>query len=176
MRRARRRTLLALALLPVASPALAEPASLYELPLRFVDDGNRLRELSEWRGRAVVVTMAYGACRSVCSTTLRTLEALQVEADRHGIALDFIVASVDPAEDTPQDWAAWRHARRLERSNWTFLSGTPEATRSLAQWLGIRLWRYDEHVMHDFRIVRLDAEGAARAALDWHRRDLERML
>ena len=67
MRRARRRTLLALALLPVASPALAEPASLYELPLRFVDDGNRLRELSEWRGRAVVVTMAYGACRSVCS-------------------------------------------------------------------------------------------------------------
>ncbi|HEX6706571.1 MAG TPA: SCO family protein [Albitalea sp.] len=171
-----RRALLALGLLAPALRATAAGASLYGLGLRFVDDRGALRELAEWRGRPVVITMAYGACRSLCSTTLRTLEELQVLADRRAASLDIVVASLDPAEDTPADWAAFRRARHLDRANWTFLSGTPDATRALGRFLGIRSWNYDEHVMHDFKLLRLDPAGAIAASLDWHQSELERLL
>jgi cytochrome oxidase Cu insertion factor (SCO1/SenC/PrrC family) len=132
--------------------------------------------LAEWRGRMVVMTMAYGACRSICSSTLRTLEELQAEADRRGIALEVLVASIDPAEDTPQAWADYRKARRLAHARWTFLCGSSQATRALARFLGVRFWAYDEHLMHDFKIVRLDANGAIAAALDWQHREVDRLL
>jgi len=171
-----RRACLVAALAAWRAPALAGVASAYGLGLHFVDDRGRARELAEWRGRAVVLTMAYGACRSVCSTTLRVLDELQALADRRGVRLDFVIASVDPAEDTPAVWADWRRARRLERDNWTFLCGSESATRLLAGFLGIRRWRYDDHMLHDFRIVRLDADGHAGAAVEWNRRELNALL
>jgi protein SCO1/2 len=168
-------TALALAL-ALSGGAAAAPASAYPLGLEFVDDHGSTRALAEWRGRPVVVAMAYGACRSICSTTLRTLETLQAQADRKGIALEFVVVSIDPVEDTPQAWSDYRKARHLERANWTFLSGSKTATRTLARFLGVRFWSYDEHVMHDFKILRLDAQGAIEATLDWDHRQPEPLL
>ncbi|HEV7913538.1 MAG TPA: SCO family protein [Albitalea sp.] len=172
----RRRACLALALLPLAGAAQAEPPSVYRLGLRFADDSGHSRELAEWRGRAVILAMAYGACRSLCTTTLRTLEALQAAADAKGVALDFVVVSIDPAEDTPQAWADFRRARRLTRANWTFLCGGADATRLLARFIGVRIWRYDEHLMHDVKVLRLSADGAIAASLDWHSSEIERLL
>ncbi|MDP9044171.1 MAG: SCO family protein [Pseudomonadota bacterium] len=169
---------LALALAPPLSlrPAQAAPASAYRMDLSFVDDHGSRRALSEWRGRPVVIAMAYGACRSVCSTTLRTLEELQALADREGASLDVVVVSIDPAEDTPQAWSDYRAARRLQRTNWTFLSGDKDATRTLARFLGVTFWSYDEHVLHNLRIVRLGPDGEPGAALDWNHRKVESLL
>jgi protein SCO1/2 len=85
--------------------------------LEFVDDHGAARALSEWQGQPVIIAMAYGACRSICSTTLRTLEELQARADHDGVRVVFLVVSIDPAEDTPQAWADYRKARRLDRPN-----------------------------------------------------------
>jgi protein SCO1/2 len=166
----------ALVLALALASATAAPATAYQLNLEFVDDHGAVRALSGWRGRPVVIAMAYGACRSICSTTLRTLEELQARADHDGVRLEFVVVSIDPAEDTPQAWADYRKARRLDRANWTFLSGAPVATRTLARFLGVKFWRYDEHVMHDFKILRLDADGSIGAAIDWNHRQLDSLL
>jgi cytochrome oxidase Cu insertion factor (SCO1/SenC/PrrC family) len=172
----RRRLLVATALAALGAGVHAAPPSVYALNLHFTDDRSAARELAEWQGRAVIITMGYGACRSVCSSTLRTLEELQADADRRGVAVDVIVASVDPAEDTPQAWAQYRRSRKLTRANWSFLSGSPGDTRRLARFLGLRFWRYDEHVMHDFRIVRVAPDGSIAATLDWDQRDATRLL
>ena len=150
--------------------------SVYALNLHFTDDHGTPRELAEWQGRAVILTMGYGACRSVCSSTLRTLEELQADADRRGVEIDVLVASIDPEEDTPQAWSQYRKARKLLRANWSFLSGSPGDTRRLARFLGLRYWRYDEHLMHDFKIVRLAADGSIAATLDWDQRDSNRLF
>jgi len=171
----RRRVLIASALAGLGSGARAA-TSAYALNLHFTDDHGMPRELAEWQGRAVILTMGYGACRSVCSSTLRTLEELQADADRRGVVIDVIVASIDPDEDTPQAWAQYRKARKLLRANWCFLTGSPGDTRRLARFLGLRYWRYDEHLMHDFRIVRLAADGSITATLDWDQRDSSRLF
>lgn len=173
---ARRRLLLSAALAALGSRVDAAAPSVYGLNLKFVDDRGVARALAEWQGRAVVMTMAYGACRNVCSSTLRTLEELQAEADRKGVAIEIVVASLDPGEDTPQAWAQYRKSRKLARANWSFLSGNPGDTRRLARFLGLRFWSYDEHLMHDFRIVRLGPDGSIAASLDWDHRDPSSLL
>lgn len=161
----------AVATMAMAQLCSAASPSAYRLELEFVDDHLSKRALAEWQGRPVVIAMAYGACRSICSTTLRTLEAIQARADRINQPIEILVVSIDPHDDTPQAWADYRKAHRLTRSNWTFLSGSVPATRKLGQFLGIRFWSYDEHVMHDFKIVRLGADGGVQAVLDWDHRE-----
>jgi len=46
------------------------------------------------------------------------------------------------------------------------LTGTPADTERLARLLGFEFWHYDEHVMHDYRIVALGDDGALRGAID----------
>ena len=123
------------------------------------DEQSHAFRLDALRGRATVLTMAYGACRRICSTSLRLMENIQTLADARGEALNFVVVGLDPAHDTPADWAAFRDERKLGRATWHFLSGDDAATRALAEQLRIHYWRYDDHVMHDFRIVLLSPEG-----------------
>jgi protein SCO1 len=151
-------TLIAL-LLAAAGVRAQGGDGVYAAPARWLDDRGHTFELKSLQGRWTVVTMAYGACRRICSTSLRTLETVQALADARQQALSFVVVGLDPTQDKPADWAQLRQERRMTRANWHFLSGDTEGTRALAQQLGVRYWRYGEHTMHDFRIVLLNPQG-----------------
>ncbi|MEQ1807289.1 MAG: SCO family protein [Burkholderiaceae bacterium] len=131
----------------------------------WLDDTNRPFRLESLRGSANIVSMAYGACRRVCSSSLRVLEQLQALADARGEALNFVVIGLDPQQDRPADWAAYRTEHKLRRANWQFLSGDAKSTAQIAARLGVRYWSYGDHVMHDFRIVRVSADGRIVGAL-----------
>jgi len=171
-----RRQALFLGLCLAARPVFAAPPSVYALGLDFIDDRGRPRRLAEWQGRAVIIALAYGACRRVCSTTLRTLEVLHDAARRKGLAIDFVVVGIDPAQDTPHDWAEYRKQRGLVDANWTFLCGSASATRTLANALGVRYWSYDDHIVHDYKVVRLARDGSVVASLKWSDEQVERLL
>jgi protein SCO1 len=140
------------------------------------DDTNREFRAESLRGTPTVVGMAYGACRRVCSASLRTLEQLQARADARGVALNFVVIGLDPSQDRPADWAALRAEHKLQRGNWQFLSGNAAAVARIAQRLGVRYWRYGEHTMHDFRLVLVSGEGRIQASLSAPDQDLAALL
>src|SRR5260221_7490247 len=95
---------------------------------------------------------------------------------RQGRDVAFVVVSYDPARDSPAEWRRYREARRLPAS-WHFLSGAEADTRRLADFLEMKYWIYDEHVMHDFRIVVFDADGNRKRDILWEQfPDLEREL
>jgi len=133
----------------------------------WLDDGGRAVSLSDWQGRYTVLTMSTGACRKICSTTLRRMEELQAIADRRGLGVDFLVIGLDPRSDTPKAWREYRAQRKLGRENWHFVSGGEERTRRVAGMLGISYWFYDEHLLHDFRIVLIAPDGTIRRTLAW---------
>jgi protein SCO1 len=143
---------------------------------RWLDDRSRSYQLDQLHGTATVLTMAYGACRRVCSTSLRVLEKLQALADERRTKVNFVVVGLDPAQDRPADWAAYRAEKKLNRPNWHFLSGDEASTRKLANRLGVRYWRYGEHTMHDFRIVLLSAEGLPVRTMDKFDQELALLL
>jgi len=102
----RRRLLIASALAGLGASVQAA-TSVYALNLHFTDDHGTPRELAEWQGRAVILTMGYGACRSICSSTLRTLEELMHRPGRrHAAGLGAV----------PQGAQAGAH--ELELSHW----------------------------------------------------------
>ena len=120
--------------------------------------------------------MAYGACRRICSTSLRLLEQLQALADERHAKLNIVVVGLDPSQDRPADWAEYRAERKLSRANWQFLSGDEASTRRLANRLGVHYWRYGEHTMHDFRIVLLSAQDLPVRYMDKFDQDLALLL
>jgi len=133
--------------------------SLYGLDIPFVDDHGRQVRLSDWRGREAIVTMEYSSCRFMCSATLYELKLAQASADRRHKTVDFIVISLDPHNDTPAAWTAYRRERGLSRDNWHFLTGPEGSAAGLARLLGINYWYEGEHLLHDFRLLRTRADG-----------------
>ncbi len=168
------RLALAAGLLLLSVPG--QGANLYQLSSHWVDDTSHALQLSRFRGSVSVVSMAYGACTRICSTTLRRLEQLQQLADARGLDLQFVLVGLDPRTDTPEAWRSYRRSHHLERSNWTFLSGDPGATRLVASLLGIDYWLYDDHVLHDFGIALVGPDGEIRRRMHWQDERLEGFL
>jgi cytochrome oxidase Cu insertion factor (SCO1/SenC/PrrC family) len=142
----------------------------------WVDADGATRTLDDYKGQPVVMTMAYTSCRKTCSSSMLVLRRMQEILSRRGRDVSFVVVSYDPSHDSPAEWHRYREARRLPAS-WHFLSGAEADTRQLAEFLELKYWVYDEHVMHDFRIVLFDADGNRKRDILWEQfPDLEREL
>jgi cytochrome oxidase Cu insertion factor (SCO1/SenC/PrrC family) len=149
---------------------------LYHSDGRWLDDRAQGYKLDALHGTPTVLTLAYGACRRVCSTSLRMLEMLQSVADQRHVALNFVVVGIDPGQDRPADWADYRAARKLTRTNWQFLTGDEQSVRQLANGLGVHYWRYGEHTLHDFKIVLLSPDGKLVRSIDRFDQDVAVLL
>lgn len=143
-----------------SSPATRAAASLLEqLPQRWSDDQGRDISLGDLHGRRVYFTMAFTSCRRICPMTMARLQELQRELDATGQSAEFVVVGYDPSVDDPRAWRQYRRSRNLLRDNWHFLTGTVTSTEQLAHRLGFPFWKYDVHVMHEYRIVVVDERG-----------------
>jgi len=164
-------------------PAAAAPqvptaggARLDQLPQQWRDDrGDRL-PLASLVGHRVILTMAYATCHKFCPATISNLGRLQQALDARGEQVDFVIVGYDPDSDGPATWHRYRAHRHLNRSNWHFLTGTPDATAQLARQLGFEFWKYDDHVMHDVRVVVFDAHGVLANAIGSGTRDWSAVL
>jgi cytochrome oxidase Cu insertion factor (SCO1/SenC/PrrC family) len=163
--RSARRVLIALLLGVVAlpgvriTPACASATGLAELPPAWLDDRGQPFDLRTLQGHAVVLTMAYATCHRVCPMTMRRLQQMQRDFDRRGITAEFLVIGYDPERDDAAAWHQYRETRHLTRSNWHFLIGPRAAVEQTARQLGFEFWKYDEHVMHDTRVLYFDEHG-----------------
>jgi cytochrome oxidase Cu insertion factor (SCO1/SenC/PrrC family) len=154
---------LSLSVVPVPAPAAQ---GLYQMPSRWLDDRNQPVQLQALGGSWTVLAMAYGACRRICSTSLRVMESVQALADREHVTLNFVILGLDPTQDKPADWAAFRAEHKLARNNWYFLTGDAPAVQQAAQRLGVGYWRYGDHIVHDFKIVLVSPEGQVVRAME----------
>ncbi|MCX7173691.1 MAG: SCO family protein [Proteobacteria bacterium] len=136
-----------------------DAANVYEIGFSLTDDAGQRVRLSDWKGRPSIVTMEYANCRFICSITLQRLLDVQNAADRQKKSFQFLIFSIDPKNDTPAEWTLYRKMRGLDRGNWHFMTASVAETPGLARTLGVHYWLYDEHIMHDFRLLRVDSNG-----------------
>ena len=85
--------------------------------------------------------------------------------------MQIVVVSYDPANDNPRTWSSFREHHHYVHPNWHFLTGTDASTRALAGALDFKYWAYDEHVVHDFKILLLGADGRLERELTWPNRN-----
>lgn len=163
MRNLLRQALLVLAF--IASGTVSAGQSLWALSDEFVDEFGVKAHLSHWAGPTTVVSMEYTACKFVCSTNWRRLVDIQAEADKRKMDVKFLIISLDPKNDNPAEWRDYRKVRDLKRDNWTFVTGSRAATDKVVANLGIKWWIFNDSIMHDFKLIRLDKDGRTAATM-----------
>ena len=138
---------------------LAGGVRLAVLPQSWRDDTGRSISLTGLSGQRVVLTMAYANCHRICPMTIEGLRRLQAALDAKGEHAEFVIVGYDPENEDPATWRHYRSSHHLERSNWHFVTGSVTDTARLARQLHFELWKYDEHVMHDSRVLLFDSQG-----------------
>lgn len=147
------------AVLLCAGAAFAEEARVDQLPQVWRDDSGQRLVLADLLGQRIILSMAYTQCHRTCPATINELQRMQQTLDKRGEQASFVIVGYDTDNDDPRSWHQYRLNHRLDRANWHFLTGTPQAVRRLAQQLGFEFWNYDTHVMHGSRVVFFDSKG-----------------
>jgi protein SCO1/2 len=105
---------------------------------RLVDAKGIRIDLSELRGKPLVVSLIYTGCTHVCPMITQRLRQAVEEAQRVIGPDRFNVVTVgfDVRNDTPMRMAAFARAQRVDLPSWRFLSGDEASVAALAKDLG----------------------------------------
>jgi protein SCO1/2 len=96
----------------LASPAeLQPPAASPDFALR--DSTGRLVRLSQFRGRAVLLTFIYDHCPDVCPLIVANLHNALLKLGPQAAKVQIIAVSVDPKGDTPKTVKAFLAAHEM---------------------------------------------------------------
>jgi protein SCO1 len=118
------------------------------------------RALGLLAGRVQVVAMVYTHCHHTCPQIVADMKLLETELAATGTDAGFVLVSLDPERDTPEQLHRFAEALRLDPERWTLLTGTDGGTRALAALLNVRYRAEAEReIAHTNQLTVLDAEG-----------------
>jgi protein SCO1/2 len=114
------------------------------VPLR--DSTGRVRHLSDFAGKVLVVSDSMTLCQESCPLDTASVVQAARRTDRGGAGKDveFLTVTVDPGRDTPHRLAAYRRLFRPSPPNWLTLTGTPAHVRALWKAFGVYIKRVPE--------------------------------
>lgn len=97
------------------------------------------------KGKIVVISFIYTSCLDICPLiTARLAQVYDALGEAAGRDFHFVSISIDPARDTPERLK--RHAEAFRSDpRWLFLTGAPDAVRSVRHKLGERSRKLTEH-------------------------------
>ncbi len=128
-----------LAIVAAVPAARAEAASLYDLKLELIDQHGNAVPFDLYRGHPVLVAMFYATCPATCPLLVSALHG--VEGKLQGDAKEqvrFLLISLDPKRDTPQELTRVLERHRIADTHWTLASPAADRVRDLAAVLGVK--------------------------------------
>jgi len=142
----------------VSQAAIGRPLGDYLL----YDRQGRPVNLSDYRGRPLLISMIFTSCHHVCPAITRHL-ATAVDAAREALGEDsFQVLTVgfDTAVDTPDAMRVFARKQSIDDPNWAFLSGSAEVMASLVENVGFVHYPSPRGFDHINQVTVIDGEGA----------------
>lgn len=143
------------------APPAAADFSVYDLEARWKDQDGRERALTSLGGRVQVVAMVYTHCTHTCPAIVAEMKRLEaaLPAEERG-RVGFVLVSLDPERDTPEQLKRFATSMRLDPAAWTLLTGGADEVREMAALLGIRYRpEADAQISHSNTYVVLDVDG-----------------
>jgi protein SCO1/2 len=144
----------------------------------FIDQSDRRRAFSEWRGAPVVLTFTYTRCPlpNFCPLMDQNFATLQRrladETALHG-RVRLVTVSFDPEHDTPAVLAERARKLKADPAVWTMLTGDPVAVGRFVSRFGVSVIREspdEPGLTHNLRTVLIAADGriaTVYAGNDW---------
>jgi protein SCO1/2 len=90
--------------------------------------------LSQYRGRAVLVTFLYTNCPDICPLITSNLRVVQNELGAEAGRAQIIAVSVDPRGDTPEAVARFLHVHGMTGRMQYLIGSAPELERTWTAW------------------------------------------
>jgi protein SCO1/2 len=135
-------------------------------------DGNRIR-LSQYRGKALLVTFIYTRCPlpeycTLMSNNFHNIDQeLQKQPSLYG-KTHLVSISFDPEHDTPKVLRSYgaAHTERFtdeKFEHWEFATGSPDEVKGIAQFFGMRYFHDTEsgqdQIIHSLRTALVGPDG-----------------
>ncbi len=112
--------------------------SVFNLPSTWTTQDNLNIELKDLRGKVLVMVMIYTSCKAACPRLVADMRNIEKQVPVKNLdKVQFIMISIDPKTDTPQNLKKFSQENLMEEPHWMFLRGTPEDTREFAAVLAV---------------------------------------
>lgn len=143
--------------------AAMEPSdfSVYHAEADWTDQHGVERQLTSLAGRVQVVAMLYTNCAFACPRIMLDMKRIEGELGP-GLRdeVGFVVVSIDPERDTPEQLAQFARGSKLDPERWTLLHGDEGDILELAALLGVQYRETSPgEWVHSNLITVLDPEG-----------------
>jgi protein SCO1 len=121
-----------------ATPEEVPEMSVFNLPATWTTQDNEQIELKDLRGKVLVMVMIYTSCKAACPRLVADMRNIEKQVPKKDLdKVQFIMVSIDPETDTPQNLKKFSRENLMEDGHWMFLRGTPEDTREFAAVLAV---------------------------------------
>jgi protein SCO1 len=103
-------------------------------PLKLTDSLGKPVDLSEYRGKAVLVTFIYTHCPDVCPLIVSHLKTAQAELGAKAKDMQIVAVSTDPRGDTPKTVAAFLAEHGMTGKMQYLIGSRPELGQVWKSW------------------------------------------
>jgi protein SCO1/2 len=134
-----------------------ETRSLFGADWIWRDERGEAVRFDRWRGAPIFLSLIFTNCTSACPLTIERLRRVSDTFKAEGRAATFVLVTLDPANDTPEQLGRFKLSRGLP-AEWHLLRGGDAQTRALADLLQVKVVE-NAHIFHDSRIVIFDRDG-----------------
>ena len=145
-----------------AKEAQLKSDSIYNASGSWRNTAGAEMKLSSFRGKNVIVTMAFTHCTFTCPLVVAKLKEIEKQLKANEVTdYRIVIASFDPTRDTPERLAAYMKEKNIPASHWTLLSPkSDKEVRELAAVLGVTYSKDRQgDYSHSNIISILDREG-----------------
>lgn len=152
----------------VAKPKSAERRELTVAVPDFtlVDQDKAIVGFASLRGKAVIVNFMYTSCPDICPLLTASVKAVQSQlTPRERDNVHFLSITTDPEIDTPAILKGYARRHGVDLSNWSFLTGKPQALQQVWRNFGVSVDKKGKGLIdHTTLTTVVDPQGRMRFA------------
>lgn len=129
-------------------------------------DGSSV-QLSDYRGKPLVVSFIFTSCFHICPTTTKHLDSVVKKAkDALGEdSFNVVTIGFDVMNDSPPRMKQFKKDQRVNHDNWHFLSGDKETIETLTEQMGFIYYRSPNGFDHLIQTTILNGKGEVASQL-----------
>lgn len=142
------------------------------------DQNGRPFRLRALENKVVLLTFTYTTCPDVCPLITAAMRSVQANlSSRERGSVYFVTVTTDPEVDAPPVLAAYAKRYSVDLSNWSFVTGDPQALGPIWTNFGVKVRRIARGLIdHTPLTAVIDAKGSMRVAYHGAAPDPKRML
>ena len=147
--------------MPVLVDLLAEGDQVPDAA--FIDQNDKRRSITDWRGTPTVITFAYTSCPvpnfcPLMDQNFATLQRAVAEDPVLAGHVQLVTVTVDPEHDTPAVLRAHMKLRRADPAVWTWLTGDKVTVERFGRRFGVAVAPGEPGVTHNLRTALVGAD------------------